>query len=75
MPHEYTRQRQGRDFSMHDTLMDALAAGRRDDENVQKDENVKKSFAERLEHFKKKAERNAAAVDGDEPPERRGLQK
>ena len=73
MPHEYTRQRQGRDFSIHDTLMDALAASHRDGENAQKDEHTKKSLAERLEHYKKEAECNAVPVDGDEPPEKRGL--
>ena len=75
MPHEYTRQRQGRDFTIHDTLMDALAASRRDSENAQKGERTKKSLSERLEYFKKEAERNAVPVDGDEPPEKRGLQK
>jgi len=75
MPHEYTRQRQGRDFAIHDTLMDALATGRRDSENAQRDENTKKSLLARLEHYKREAERNAVAVDGDEPPERKGLQK
>ena len=72
---EYTRQRQGRDFSMHSTLMEALAAQRKDSENVQKSEADKKSLAQRLEHFKKEAERNAVPIDGHEPPEQRGLQK
>jgi len=55
--------------------MDALAASRRDSENAQKGERTKKSLSERLEYFKKEAERNAVPVDGDEPPEKRGLQK
>ena len=75
MPQEYTRQRQGRDFIIHDTLMDALAASCKDSENAQKDENAKKSLSERLEHYKKETERKVAPVDGDEPPERMGLQK
>ena len=72
---EYTCQRQGRDFSIHRTLMEALAAQRKDSENAQKSETDKKSLAQRLEHFKKEAERNAVPVDGHEPPEQRGLQK
>ena len=75
MSPEYTRQRQGRDFSIHKTLMEALARQRKDNENAQKDESHKKSLAQRLEHFKKEAERNTVPIDGDDPSEQRGLQK
>ena len=74
-PHEYTRQRQGRDFSMHNTLMDALAASRIDSESAQKGNEEKKSLSARLEHYKKEMERKAVPVDGDEPPEKKGVQK
>jgi hypothetical protein len=61
MRHEYTRQRQGRDFL--------------NPSKNQQDEQAKKTLAQRLEHFKEEAERNAAPIDGSEPPEKRGLQK
>lgn len=70
MPHEYTRQRQGRDFSLHDYLTNAAEASRKDAENIIKADNIKKTLAERLEHYKTEAERNAVPVDGHEPPER-----
>ena len=75
MNHEYTRQRQGRDFSMHETLMRALAESRRDGENAQRSEETRKSLITKLEQFKAEAERNATPIDGNEPPEKRGLQK
>ena len=75
MSHEYTRQRQGRDFSMHDTLMRALEQSRIDNENAQKGEETKKTLAAKLEQFKKEAERNAVPIDGHEPPEKRGITK
>jgi len=70
MSPEYTRQRQGRDFSMHETLMRALEASRMDNENAQRSEEMKKSFAKKLERFKAEAERNAVLTDGYEPPEK-----
>ena len=75
MPNEYTRQRQGRDFTLHDTLMRALAESRRDSENAQKSDESKTSLLKKLEQFKKESERNAVPIDGHEPPEKRGLQK
>ena len=75
MPHEYTRQRQGRDFSLHETLMRALKASRKDSENAHRGEESKKTLRERLEQHKKEAERNAVPIDGHEPPEKRGLSK
>ena len=74
MPNEYTRQRQGRDFSMHETLMRALEQTHMDSENAIRGEESKKSLLKKLERFKKEAERNAVPIDGDEPPER-GLAK
>jgi hypothetical protein len=70
MPHEYTRQRQGRDFSLHDYLMNALAESRRDAENAAKADEKNKSLLGRLEQYKTEAERNAVPVDGHEPNER-----
>jgi len=72
MPHEYTRQRQGRDFSLHQYLINAAEAHRKDAENAKKVKIVNKTLADRLEHHKKEAERNAknniaAPVDGHEP--------
>ena len=75
MPHEYTRQRQGRDFSLHDYLMNAMAESRRDSENAVKADEQKKTLQSRLEHYKTEAERNAVPVDGHEPPEKRGITK
>ena len=69
MAHEYTRQRQGRDFSLHGYLTNA-AANSKNTENVKKADEDKKTLADRLEHYKTEAERNAVPVDGHEPPER-----
>jgi hypothetical protein len=70
MPHEYTRQRQGRDFTMHETLMRALEQSRRDNENAKRGDEEKVSLLKRLEQYKKEAERNAVPIDGHEPPEK-----
>ena len=77
MRHEYTRQRQGRDFSMHETLMRALEAQRKDGETAVRGEEEIKTLRRRLEQLKKEAERNAVPVDGHEPPEKdqRGITK
>jgi len=75
MAHEYTRQRQGRDFSLHETLMRALEESRRDSENAIRGEENIKSLRKKLEQFKTEAERNASPVDGGEPPEKRGITK
>jgi len=73
--HEYIRQRQGRDFTMHETMMRALEQSRKDSENVIRGEEEKVSLLKRLEQYKKEAECNAVPVDGYEPPEKRGLTK
>ena len=70
MPHEYTRQRQGHDFSLHSYLTNAAEASRRDTENMIKADEKKKTLAERLEHYKTEAECNAVPTDGHEPPEK-----
>jgi len=70
MSHEYTRQRQGRDFSLHETLMRALEASRIDSDNARRGEESKKTLKEKLEQFKKESERNAVPIDGHEPPEK-----
>jgi hypothetical protein len=72
MPHEYTRQRQGRDFSLHNHLTDAAETHQKDKENVKKADETKKTLADLLEHYKTEAERNAVPTDGHEPPEKRG---
>ena len=60
MSHNYTRQRQGRDFP----------------NNRRKDAEEKKSLQNRLDYFKTVAEQNAAPVDGHEPePERNASEK
>ena len=70
MPHEYTRQRQGRDFTMHETLMRALEQSRRDNENTIRGDEEKVSLRRRLDQYKKEAERNAVPIDGYEPNEK-----
>jgi len=72
---EYTRQRQGRDFSDHDALMKALEEARRDDENARRGEENVKTLREKLKRFREEAERNAVPIDGNEPPEKRGITK
>ena len=68
--HEYTRQRQGRDFSLHDYLTNSVEASRRDAENIKKVDEANKTLAQRLEKYKEEAERNAVPIDGHEPPEK-----
>ena len=79
MKNEYTRQRQGRDFSILNYLRDAEMSAEGNYNNIdgiignndQKDDTEKKkSLLEQLEQCKAEAERNAAPVDGHEPPER-----
>jgi len=55
MPHEYTRQRQGRDFVNQHYL---------------RQEEEKKSLLEKLKQHQEKAERNATPIDGHEPFEK-----
>jgi hypothetical protein len=66
MQPNYTRQRQGRDFSILGRLR-----GESQDKAVAK-EHEKKSALERLERFKAEAERNRTPADGNEPPEMEG---
>ncbi|GHV17139.1 hypothetical protein FACS189425_02760 [Clostridia bacterium] len=79
MKHNYTRQRQGRDFS----ILNALAAAEMSIEgnynnidgiignnDSRDDYDKKKSALEQLEYFQTIAERNAAPIDGHEPNER-----
>jgi len=67
MPHEYTRQRQGRDFSLGEYLANAAAVSRKNTEKAKKNDDNKKSLADRLEQYKAEAECNAIPVDGHEP--------
>ena len=66
MPHEHTRQRQGRDFSLQEQLTNATESNRKDAENMKKTDETKKTLADRLEHYKKEAERNSVPTDGHE---------
>jgi hypothetical protein len=67
MPHEYTRQRQGRDFSLHKYLIEAMARSRREFENAARTEETKKSLQHRLQQYKKEAAQSAVPIDGHEP--------
>ena len=76
MPHEYTRQRQGKDFSLTNYLKNAEMGVESNYNNIDgiignnepKDgTDAKKTLHERLEHYKKEAERSAVPVDGCEP--------
>jgi ribosomal protein L9 len=73
MPHEHTRQRQGRDFSLQNYLTNAATANRKDAENIKIADEAKQTLARRLEHYKDEAERNATPIDGHEPTEKRGI--
>jgi anti-sigma regulatory factor (Ser/Thr protein kinase) len=75
MPHEYTRQRQGRDFSLTDYLTNSAAANRMESEIRKAADEAHYTLISRLEHFKEEAERNAVPIDGNEPPERKELHK
>jgi hypothetical protein len=76
----YTRQRQGRDFSIINHLRSAemsLEANFNQIDGLinneiteQTEERKKKSLLGQMERFKADAERNLAPVDGHEPPER-----
>jgi hypothetical protein len=79
MPNEYTRQRQGRDFSILNHLRTAEMSVEGNYNNIDgiignndpKDNTErKKSLLEQLEQNKAEVERNAVPVDGDEPQER-----
>lgn len=77
MPHEYKRQRQGRDFSLHNYLQNAEMSVEGNYNNIDgiingspKEDETQKTLLERLEQYKVEAERNAVPVDGHEPPER-----
>ena len=76
MAHNYTRQRQGRDFG----VLNALAAAEMSIEgnynnidgiisnnDIRDDSEKKKTMLEQLEYFQAVSERNAAPVDGREP--------
>jgi len=79
MQRNKTRQKQGRDFSFHNYLQNAEMSVEGNYNNIDgiingepKDEETKKTLFERLEKYKEEAERNAAPVDGHEPPPERG---
>jgi ketopantoate hydroxymethyltransferase len=71
--HEYTRQRQGRDFSLHDYLTNSAEASRKNAKNIKNVDDVNKTLAQRLEQYKEEVERNAVPIDGHEPPEKEGI--
>ena len=77
MSHNYTRQRQGRDFPAHNHLAGAEMSVEGNYNNIdgiignappKDDAGEKASMLDRLEHYKKVSERNSAPVDGHEPP-------
>jgi hypothetical protein len=79
MPNEYTRQRQGRDFSILNYLANAEMSVEGNYNNIDgivgnsdpKDDSEKsKSLLEQLEQRKSEVERSAIPIDGYEPPER-----
>ena len=79
MTNEYTRQRQGRDFSILNYLAGAEMSAEGNYNNIdgiignndpKDDSEKKKSLLDQLEQCKAEAERNAVPVDGHEPKER-----
>ena len=79
MPNEYTRQRQGRDFSILNYLRNAEMSAEGNYNNIdgiignndpKDDIEKKKSLLEMLEQNKAETEKNAVPVDGYEPQER-----
>lgn len=79
MPHEYTRQRQGKDFSLINHLRAAEMSAECNYNNIdgiignndpKDDDEKKKTLLEKLDYYKTEAERNAAPIDGCEPPEK-----
>jgi hypothetical protein len=69
MAHSYTRQRQGRDFSILNALAAAEMSVEANYNNID-DSASKKTMLEQLEYLQAVAERNAAPIDGNEPQER-----
>jgi hypothetical protein len=69
MPHEYTRQRQRRDFSLHEAMLSALAEAQSSSENAHKAEEKRKSLIRRIEEYREEAGLQAMPIDGHEPPE------
>ena len=79
MKNEYTRQRQGQDFSILNYLANAEMSIEGNYNSIdgiignappKDDSEIKKSLLEQLEQHKTEAERNAVPIDGREPPER-----
>jgi hypothetical protein len=79
MAHNYTRQRQGRDFSILNDLAAAEMSIEANYNNIdgiigngdsRDDYDRKKTMLEQLEYLQAVAERNAAPIDGNEPQER-----
>ena len=75
MPQDYTRQRQGRDFSLQDALTKKLEENRRNDEIAIQGEEERKKLRIKIQQYREQAERNALPIDGEEPPEKRGITK
>ncbi len=84
MQNNYTRQRQGRDFSLLDEvnhLRNAELSVEGNYNNIDgilgnappKDDFEAKTMLEQLEYYKALAEHNAAPIDGKEPSPERGL--
>jgi hypothetical protein len=73
MPKEYTRQRQGRDFSLSEYLKNAAAVKSKKIEDDKKTAEQNKSLTDRLKQYKEESKRNAVPIDGHEPPEHGGI--
>jgi hypothetical protein len=80
MVHNYTRQRQGRDFFNHLAAAEMSVEGNYNNidgiigNSDPKDESEKnRDFLNRIERFKEEAERNVVPVDGLEPAPERSL--
>ena len=73
MPNNRTRQRQGRDFLIHNYLQNAEMSVEGNYNNIDgiingtPNDEHKRSMLEQLEQCKAEVERNATPVDGHEP--------
>jgi hypothetical protein len=84
MRNSYTRQRQGRDFTLLEEvnyLRNAELSVEGNYNNIdgiignappKDDSEQKKTLLEQVEQYKAELERNSAPIDGDEPPPDRG---
>jgi ribosomal protein L13E len=67
IPHEYTRQRQGRDFTLQETLTRGQEESRKACDIAQRADDENKSLLGRLKKYREETERNSVPIDGHEP--------